>query len=112
MTTDLFLLLLLGSAFWIWLAGVKARELGLAYARSACRKENLQLLDETVVLSAFRFVRNAHGTPCLQRSYTFEFSMTGDERITGHIVLCGHELQMLDLGPANHTPPTRIIDLN
>lgn len=106
MTADLLLLALLGSIAWIWLTGVKAHEIGLAYARRTCREENLQLLDETVVLSAFRLVRNARGFPCLQRSYTFEFSVTGDERIIGHIVLRGHERQMLDLGSAGGLPRT------
>jgi len=105
MTSDLLLLALLGGLAWFWLDSFKAREIGTACARKACRNENLQLLDETVALCALKIARNPRGSLCLQRSYAFEFSLTGNERLTGHVVLCGHELQMLDFGEAGSTLP-------
>jgi hypothetical protein len=105
MTSDLLLLALLGTLAWLWLDSLKAHEIGTACARKACRTENLQLLDETVVLCALKLTRNLRGSLRLQRSYAFEYSITGNERLTGHVVLCGHELQMLDFGEAGSELP-------
>lgn len=92
----LILLCLLG---WFWLDSIKVRELGIQAARSACRREGVQFLDETVSISALRLARDADGRLRLRRVYDFEFSASGDDRQRGSVMLLGSEVTMLDIGP-------------
>ncbi|KON79460.1 DUF3301 domain-containing protein [Azoarcus sp. PA01] len=92
----LILLCLLG---WFWLDSIKVRELGIQAARSACRREGVQFLDETVSISALRLARDGDGRLRLRRVYDFEFSASGDDRQRGSVMLLGNEVTMLDIGP-------------
>ena len=59
----------------------------------------MQLLDETVQFAKLRLARDDEGRLRLRRSYTFEFSDTGDNRRHGAIVMLGGELQDMQLEP-------------
>ncbi|MBS1210875.1 MAG: hypothetical protein H6R19_3273 [Proteobacteria bacterium] len=95
MTETLFALILLILVTWYWLAGLKAREIGIAAAREACRRENLQFLDDTVAQNGIRIVRAEDGSLQLQRSFAFEYSLSGDDRRPGSVTLLGHHVVML-----------------
>ena len=84
-------------AFWI--DSLRARERALAAGRRACERYGVQLLDETVQFAQLRLVRDDAGRLRLRRSYTFEFSDTGDNRRHGAIVMLGAELLDLQLEP-------------
>jgi hypothetical protein len=86
-----------GVVFWI--DSLRARERALAAGRSACRRYGVQLLDETVQFARLRLARDDEGRLRLKRSYTFEFSDTGDNRRHGAIVMLGAELQDMQLEP-------------
>src|SRR5262245_12562246 len=86
-----------GIAFWA--DSLRARERALAAGRRACERYGVQLLDETVQFSRLRLARDADGRIRLRRTYTFEFSETGDNRRHGAIVMLGAELQELQLEP-------------
>ncbi len=86
-----------GALFWI--DSLRARERALAAGRSACERYGLQLLDETVQFAKLRLARDEAGRLRLRRSYSFEFSDTGDNRRHGAIVMLGGELQDLQLEP-------------
>ena len=90
-------LILAGLAFWI--DSLRARERALAAGRSACGRYGVQFLDETVVFARLRLGRDDAGQLCLRRTYTFEFSDTGDNRRQGAIVMLGGELQDMQLEP-------------
>jgi hypothetical protein len=90
-------LLVAGGLFWM--DSLQARERALLAGRSACERYGVQLLDETVQFAQLRLARNAEGRVQLRRSYTFEFSDTGDNRRQGAIVMLGGELQDLHLEP-------------
>lgn len=91
------LLIVAGLAFWI--DSLRARERALAAGRNACARYGVQLLDETVQFAQLRLARDDAGQLCLRRTYTFEFSDTGDNRRHGAIVMLGGELQDLQLEP-------------
>jgi hypothetical protein len=86
-----------GVAFWI--DSLRARERALAAGHRACERYGVQLLDETVQFDRLRLARDDEGRLRLKRSYTFEFSDTGDNRRHGAIVMLGAELQDMQLEP-------------
>jgi Protein of unknown function (DUF3301) len=90
-------LIVAGLVFWI--DSLRAREHALAAGRGACQRYGLQLLDETVQFARLRLARDEEGRLRLRRTYTFEFSDTGDNRRHGAIVMLGGELQDLQLEP-------------
>lgn len=97
--SELLILFLLGAATWFWLDSLKAREIGIATARSACERDGLQLLDETVVGRGVGLARDEEGRLRLRRIFNFEYSDTGDNRRAGSVVLLGHEVEMLQIRP-------------
>lgn len=101
------LLFLLGfvGLVWFWLDNLKAREIGIDAARQACGEEGLQLLDETVVGSSLRLVRDDEGILRLQRVFTFEYSDTGDNRRSGSVTLIGHRVELLHIRPHLYVVP-------
>jgi len=80
-----------------WAGSLKAREAGVREAKSACAEEGLQLLDDTVSLRRLRLVRDENGRLCLQRTYAFEYSDTGDNRRSGSVTLLGGDVMMVSL---------------
>ena len=84
---------------WFWVDSLRARERALAAGRRACERYGVQFLDATVVFARLRLGRNDQGQLCLRRTYTFEFSDTGDNRRHGAIVMLGGELQDMQLEP-------------
>ena len=82
-----------------WIDSLRARERALAAGRSACQRYGVQLLDETVQFARLRLARDDEGRVRLRRTYSFEFSDTGDNRRHGAIVMLGAELQDMQLEP-------------
>ncbi len=94
---DVLLCLLLGAALWLVFDSLKARELGLAAARRACQREGLQFLDETVVGHALGVTRNDAGHFCFKRGFDFEYSLSGDDRYSGTVLIEGRDVVLVDL---------------
>lgn len=71
----------------------RAREL----ASRHCQELNLQLLDQSMVITGFwpEIVDNANLV--MRRTYQFEFSSTGDRRYQGRIVLLGMQIHAVEL---------------
>ena len=90
-------LIVAGGLFWV--DSLKARERALDAGRGACKRYGVQLLDETVQFAQLRPARDDEGRLRLRRTYTFEFSDTGDNRRHGAIVMLGGDLQDLQLEP-------------
>ena len=84
---------------WFWIDSLRARERALAAGRGACERHELQLLDETVQFAKLRLARDDEGRLRLRRTYTFEFSDTGDNRRHGAIVMLGGDLQDMQFEP-------------
>lgn len=92
-------ILLIGAGIFFWIDSLRAREHALASGRDACKRYGVQLLDETVQFATLRLARNDEGRLRLRRTYTFEFSDTGNNRRHGAIVMLGAELQDMQLEP-------------
>ena len=83
----------------LWFDSLRARERAVQAGRAACQRYELQFLDETVSFARIRLARNEDGELRIARTYTFEFSDTGNNRRHGAIVMLGGELQDLHLEP-------------
>ena len=92
-------IVLLAAGILLWLDSLRARERALQAGRAACKRHDLQFLDETVSFTRLRLARDDDGQLRLARTYTFEFSDTGNNRRHGAIVMLGGELQDLQLEP-------------
>jgi hypothetical protein len=100
-------ILFLAAVAWLWLDSLKVREAAVRAAREICAAEGLLLLDDTVAISSLRLRRGEDGTVRLQRSYDFEFSDTGNNRLKGSVVMLGHQLVLLNVGLTAPRPETR-----
>lgn len=90
---------LMAAAVFLWLDSLRARERAVKAGRAACERYALQFLDETVSFARMRLRRDAEGQLRIARTYTFEFSDTGNNRRHGAIVMLGGELQDLQMEP-------------
>jgi hypothetical protein len=86
-------------ALMLWVDSLRARERAVEAGRAACRRYELQFLDDTVSFTRIRLGRDEDGQLKIKRTYTFEFSDTGNNRRHGAIVMLGGELQDLQLEP-------------
>jgi hypothetical protein len=110
---NLILLLVLLAIIGLWLKLSRGREQAIEEARQQCRQHGLQLLDESVGLRGVRLVRQ-RGPWLLERCYTFEVSIDGNDREPGRLWLVGRTLTGLSLPTiqshlpgmkADHAPP-------
>lgn len=106
---NLFILLLLaGAGAWLWHTH-GLRERALAAVRQHCAKTGVELLDDNVALRSFGLYPDAHGRQRMARIYDFEFTVTGEQRYNGSIVMFSHGVGRIELGahpfPAPPQPP-------
>lgn len=85
---------LLGYFVWQHLdISMKAKEKALDYTE----KQNLILLDQSVILASIKPVRTKHRFYCLKRLYRFEFSSIGDRRYQGQLSYLGAHFDSIEL---------------
>jgi hypothetical protein len=92
-------ILLIVAGIFLWMDSLRARERAVRAGRSACERHELQFLDDTVAFARLRLARDEAGQLKIARTYTFEFSDTGNNRRNGAIVMLGGEMQDLQLEP-------------
>jgi hypothetical protein len=95
--TKLLLLILAGviAVYW-WQSGLfkgRARELAIAH----CRQLELQLLDQSMVITGLWPSLSGSGKIEFRRTYQFEFSSIGDRRYQGLLVMQGMRLKSIEL---------------
>ena len=93
---DILALMLLAAVIWLWLDSLKAREIAVAEARTACDAEGLLLLDDTVTIQRLGFGRD-DGALCVRRIYGFEYSDSGNDRWAGNLVMLGARALVVNL---------------
>lgn len=97
--TDIAIALVLCIAVYWWWRAHAVKEILVGIVRKHCLAMDVQLLDDTVVLRGFWFKRDAQGHLRVLRSYTFEFTSTGDDRYHGSAVVLGQRLETIQLEP-------------
>lgn len=96
---DLLLVSLLAALAWFWLDSLRAREAARNAGKRACRSAGVQFLDDTVAVAALALERDAQGRLAIRRTYRFEFSDTGDNRLEGRLILLGARVESVDMEP-------------
>ena len=92
-------ILLIVAGALLWADSLRARERAVRAGRSACERYQLQFLDDTVSFARLRLARDEGGQLKISRTYTFEFSDTGNNRRQGAIVMLGGEVADLHMEP-------------
>lgn len=83
----------------LWWNAQGVKQIALQATKAHCKKVDVQLLDDGVVLRGFWLKRNSRGSVCLWRSYDFEFTSTGEERYPGQVVLLGRQVEEITMAP-------------
>ena len=92
-------IVLIAAGLLLWADSLKARERAVRAGRSACERYQLQFLDDTVAFARMRLARDDEGQLKIKRTYTFEFSDTGNNRRHGAIVMLGGDVADMHLEP-------------
>jgi hypothetical protein len=91
------LIFLLGLA-WLWFDSVQVRAKAIREVMEVCAAEEVQLLDESVSISALTLDRDDDGRVRIRRAYVFDYSDTGNNRRRGSIVMLGDAVQIVNVG--------------
>jgi len=86
-------LISLGLLVWFWADSLRARERALRAGALACQRINMQLLDETVALRRLSVARNADGRAVWRRTYRFEYTLDGAQRLRGSVIIRGRSVE-------------------
>lgn len=96
---ELLLIIILAIFTWFWVDSLDKRERAIALGHELASKLNLQLLDETVVCAKIRLGRNRKGHVQLLRTYEFDVSPNGSDRLHCHLILLGSHLSSWHIPP-------------
>ena len=96
---EISLIVLMLFIAWFWFDSITSREKAINTGRDLAQRWNLQLLDETVSCSSIRLARNSRGQARVMRTYEFEVSTNGSDRLPCHLVLLGKQLQSWHIPP-------------
>ena len=107
MPTLIVLMIVAAAAFALWSSGRAAAETAERLGREACRSAGVQWLDQNVHAIAWRPYRREDGWLGLERTFRFDYSLTGADRHIGRLVLRGDRLvsfsgPVLAAGPGPH----------
>lgn len=100
---EILLIIVLVLLGWFWLDSVAVREAAVSAGKDIAGRCNLQLLDETVACSKLWLGRNSRGRMQLLRTYDFEVSSSGGDRLQCTLVLLGRHLQTWHVPPYSQT---------
>lgn len=102
--TQLFWLFLLALAGCYWWSAHGVKERAFRAVKDYCRRVDVVMLDDSLVLRGFWFKRDAQGSLRVWRSFLFEFTSTGDERYRGRVVMLGRAVDWIELEPHRMEP--------
>lgn len=90
--SELVLIFVLGLAAFYWLSAARCKEVAIMAARRECKFHDVQLLDQTVLQNRISMSRDENQAWRIWRHYKFDYSMDGDDRRGGEVVLLGHNV--------------------
>ncbi|PPC83440.1 MAG: hypothetical protein CTY38_04275 [Methylotenera sp.] len=87
----ILIVILLGIG-WFWIDSLNKRERAILLGSELAARFNLQLLDESVACSKIWLGRNRLGRVQFLRTYEFDVSASGNDRLHCHLMLLGNQL--------------------
>ncbi len=72
--------------YWAY-TRAKLKDIALITAKRYCQQRSVQLLDESVAWSSARFTRDNRGKLVRAHTFSFEFTVVGDQRYLGTMEL-------------------------
>lgn len=96
---EMALILILLALGWFWIDSLDKRERAILLGSELASRFNLQLLDETVSCSRIWLGRNRRGHVQFLRTYEFDVSASGDDRLHCHLMLLGNQLGTWHIPP-------------
>jgi hypothetical protein len=96
---DLLLFLSLAALGWFWFDSLRAIEVARKAGKDVCNRAGVQFLDDTVASIALALGHDERGRRALRRTYRFEFSDTGDNRLEGRLTLLGAKVESVEMEP-------------
>ena len=88
-----------------WLNAIRCKDIAIECARRECKRQDVQLLDQTVHQVRISMSRDVNYRWRLWREYHFEYSADVVEREQGKVTLLGNRLNHIALesfGPVVH----------
>lgn len=95
----LFWLFLFGIAIYYWFNALKIKEIAFVAAQRHCAEMQVQMLDQNVHLRRLWFKRDERGQFRFWRAFYFEFTVTGEDRYAGRVLMLGKYLGSVQLEP-------------
>lgn len=89
---ELILLAIIIALAWFWLDSMAKRERAVLLGAELANRYNLQLLDETVACTKLWLSRNSRGHVQFLRTYEFDVSANGADRLNCQLDLLGNQL--------------------
>lgn len=96
---ELFTVITMLAGIAYWLDGMNAKDIARRGGHSACQREGVQFLDQSVVLIRLRLHRDGLGRLKIWRQYRFEFTSDSRTRYRGEIALLGKYVEGVHLEP-------------
>lgn len=103
MPTLLILMIVAAMVFAFWSAGRAAAERAEVVGRNACQAAGVQWLDQSVHAIGIRLCRQESGWLGWERTFRFDYSINGEDRHVGRMVLRGERLIAFS-GPVTREP--------
>lgn len=94
---NILLMFLVGFILYYWWQSGEYKGRALKLAAQYCQQHDLQLLDQSMVISGYWPHRNERGAWVIRRTYDFEFTSTGQQRYRGRLTLMGFQLDKIEL---------------
>ena len=90
---EILTIFLFGAASLYFLQAMRVRELALQAVGQASRRDDFQLLDQSVHIRRLSLSRDENGRWRVWRQYRFDYSYDGVERRQGFVIMLGKKLQ-------------------
>lgn len=100
---EILTVFLFGAVSLHFLQAVRVRELALQAVAHASRRDDFQLLDQSVHIRRMSLSKDQAGRWRIWRQYRFDYSFDGVERRQGFVIMLGKQLEAVVVSEPSET---------
>ena len=100
---EVLVLFAFGTACLYFFGAIRVRELAIQAVAQAGRRDDFQLLDQTVHIQRISLSRDSSGRWRIWRQYRFDYSLDGVERRQGHVMMLAKQVQAVVVSESTPT---------